>query len=552
MSFFSRIFGSRPDPKVIRRRQQAENRRMSAIVAANIQQGSAWIGMPDSEDSANQEYLKNLIAVLQRSQDMDVNNPDVRGFHRVRVAQVLGKGVRFMAALKPERIGMGDDACLGLCTEIDELRREHSRLGGFDSTGHRRSEGKQQERAFLTALVYGACLIHRVWRDDPDLPLPFSLELIPASRISTPLDKYGDPHISYGVHYEDDHRTRITGFHVRRVAKTIGNTFIPDFTWDFLPIEDCSLLELTESAGLDRSMPLSVAVVRMLRNRNEMIESNVEAARAQARHYVNIELAEGANQFEAAADDVNEQINKAIPIGLTKMGDSMQAIYSPHGEKVTNVASKLPEPDFVGFMDKTDERISRGFSASKSRFTRVVNSSWAGGRLEDQQDDPIIDQYRESFLIAWQQVNAWFIESIWLSDAVALEGYSRANRAAWTEFRATFPGKVHINPQDTQNARKTAFMNRSSTPQQACEEDGHELRHNLLQWADFYLMCEKIEKAKGIPAGSLAILFEGKSVSTSAGAEVGASAAENQAEPAPTNGRNGKKLNFGNRFIGVS
>jgi len=492
--------------KQLRRTQRVA---IGAIQAARSGQGG-YVGISSNrdEDAANKENQKSLAEVLQRSQDLDVNNPDLRGFHRARTAQIVGAHVKFKAAPKFDEVKVDKDKLLEISGQIDHLRHLHSRSGGFDSTGKNRSEGTQQVRAVLTALINGSCLIHRVWRPENPI-LPLSLELIPGVRISTPIDRQGDPLLSYGIEYADEHRSKIVAYHVRRVSKTVGDQFVPDFAWDRLPVEDCSLLELPDAAGLDRAMPLSVACVRMLRNRGEFLESAVETARAQAGIYAHIECAAGADPWGVAADDAAEGGDDAIDqsgmtAGFVDMG-AVKAIYGAAGEKINWNSAKLPDPDFVGFNDVADERLSRGLSSSKSRFTRRVNNSWAGGRLEDQQDDPIIDTYRECFVAAWQQVNVWLLEAVWLTGKVDLPNYSGLTRTLWAEFRAQFPGKLHINPQDTMQARQLGFALRTLTPQQACEEDGKDFRENLKQWAEATKLTRDAEKAAGLDEGSLDI-----------------------------------------------
>lgn len=499
----------------------------SAIVAANRGGQHGWRGVQSNrnEDALNKDYQYARGDVIERSQDLDVNNPDVGGFHRTRVAQILGAGVTFEHAAHAEEVGLTTEQVTKISTRVNRLREIHSRTGGFDSTGHRRSEGKQQERAYLTALVNGDCLIHRVWR--PQNPIvPLSLEIIPGVRISTPNGRAGDPLLSYGIEYADEHRTEVVAFHVRRVSKSIGDSFVPDYQWDRLPVEDCAYLSLTEQAGIDRALPLSVRVARMMRNRSEFIESAVESARAQAKHYGVTNVGKGANQFDVAQDDSSGPDGKFID-----MGEGVMMLYTANAETVNWSSAKLPDPDFSGFMDKTDERAARGLNSSKSRFTRTVNSSWAGGRMEDQQDDPLIEQYRDALVTAWQRVNEWFLEAVWLSDAIDLPGYNDATRPYWNEFSATFPGRVHINPLVTQQAREKGLMQRSTTPQRICKEDGLKLRKNLIEWAKFYQMRNEIAADFKIDAALLDVLFEGKTVSTSAGEEIASPTPEPEKQP---------------------
>lgn len=544
MNILSKIFG--PSRKDLRQQLQRSRRRNAAITAANTGRGGrdgGWQGIPAEEDALNKEYLHSLTEVMQRSQDLDVNNPDVHGFHRTRVAQVVGKGVFFKATPRPSEISLDPDATVELSGKINRLRQLHSHLGGFDASGNNRSEGKQQERAVLTAFIAGSCLIHRVWRTDTGLRamLPFSIELISGSRISTPYDRAGDPKISYGVEYSDTHRTRVVGYHVRRVSETRGNSFVPDYKWDFVPIVDGSLLSLTEMAGLDRSMPLSLSVVRMLRNRGEFIESAVESARAQASYYGSLESAPGQDAFASAQDDSDEVSNSGTQ--FTKLGGGVQMLYLQNGEKVNWNSARLPDPDFPGFMKVTDARCARGFVSSLSRFTREVTSSWAGGRLEDQQDDPIIDQYRESFVSAWRRVNEWFLECLWLTGALPLPGYSDTTRAYWAECHAEFPGKLHINPVDTMAAREKGYMCRTLTPQQACEEDGKDLRENLRQWGEAMSLVAAAEKEFGLEPETLTFLVSGKTISTSAGDDIGAPAPVLEPQPGTNTNRIREFLN---------
>lgn len=514
MSLWNRIFG-RSDANAKERRQlRGQIKRLQAlnrITAASSTTGQSWPGIATSygDDSLNRTYLQDLAKIQSRAQDIDVNNPDIHGFNRARTAQVVGSGVAFKLAPHASEVGIDHEQLLGITQRVNRIRQVHSRTGGFDAAGLRRSEGKQQERAFLTALVLGSCLIHRVWRMDGRYALPLSIELIPGTRISTPFNRTGDPLISYGVEYSDEHRSRVVGWHVRRVSRTIGNSFVPDYKWDFIPVADASLLSLTEIAGIDRALPLSTSTVRMLRNRGEFLESAVESARAQATHYAVTQCAEGQDPYQLAADDADESNSDgAVPVGFTKLG-SVQMLYTANGEQVDWASARLPEPDLPGFMGATDERMARGLVSSLSRFTRHVNSSWAGGRLEDQQDDPIIDQYRDAFVSAWQAVNEWFLEAVWLTSAAELPGYSFSTAAAWAEFRAQFPGKVHINPADTMAAREKGYALRTMTPQRACEEDGLDLRENLREFAQAVTMCREIEEEFELEEGTLDFLISG-------------------------------------------
>lgn len=537
MNFLDRIFGRRV--RALQRQNAMERRRfanqLGSISAANGGVGrggrGSWMGMPQDEDAANQEYARDRQAIMQRAQDLDVNNPDVGGFHRTRVAQILGAGVRFKHTPIADEVGLTEAQAVEIGEKVDRLRKLHSENGGFDAQKGHDWEGKRQEQAGLTMFVYGCCLIHRVWGVDPDAILPLSIELIPGSRISTPYKEYGNPLVSFGVRYTDKRRSRVVGYYVRRVSSTVGNNFVPEFEWDWLPVEDCSLLSLTEPAGIDQALPLCTRSMRMLRNRGEFLENTVEAARAQSAHYGVVECAPGVDPYNLAADDRAADLGATMKNSFIDVGSGVRMYYAMSGEKVTWSSAKLPEPEFQAFIDKTDERLARGLVSSLARFTRKVDSSYAGGRLEAQQDDPIIDQYRLALRSAWHKVNKWFLEAVWLTGAVDLPGYGKATRHFWNEFSAEFPGKVDIDPAKTAAASEKNLMLRKTDPIQEIESTGADPRQRLRNWAKWMKMAREEEQKAGLAQGSLDILFSGKSVTTSAGDDVGAPDPTDEPQP---------------------
>jgi Phage portal protein, lambda family len=553
VSFFGRIFSPGKEQRRLRM-QTRRFRYLNKISAGAKAPGQAWPGIPtqDGDDSLNREYIFNLATIQSRAQDNDINQPDLHGFHRTRTAQVVGKGVSFKHQPQNSEVGVGgddSDALLEVTKKVNRIREIHSRLGGFDAQGLGRSEGKQQERAVLTAFVLGGCLIHRVWRKDARYPLPLSIELIPASRISTPYNRYGDPLISFGVEYSDEHRSRVVGWHIRRVSKSIGNSFVQDFEWDFVPVEDGSLLSLTEIAGIDRALPLSTSTTRLLRNRGEFVEASVESARAQSQYYAVTQCAPDADPYNSAGDDAAENASENLsPFGFVNIG-GVKMLYNPHGETTEWASAKLPEPNAESFYAMTDERLARGLVSSLSRFTRKVNSSWAGGRLEDQQDDPIIDQYRDAFVAAWERVNEWFLDAVWLTNAVELPGYNAKTRVMWCEFRAQFPGRVHINPVQTMQARSISLALRNTSPQRIAEEDGHDLRETLREWGQAVKICRQTEKEFGLEDGELDFLLEGRYLTTSAGEQV---TDKPEQEPPPDDAKNRMQQYFQNKLREVT
>jgi hypothetical protein len=164
--------------------------------------------------------------------------------------------------------------------------------------------------------------------------------------------------------------------------------------------------------------------------------------------------------------------------------------------------------------------MGRGACSSKGRFTRTVTNSFAAGRMEEQQDDPIIAQHRVSFLACWHIVNGWFLDAVYLSGLVEMAGFNPQTRLLWNEFEAEFPAKVDINPQDTAAANEMDLMQRASSPQRKILATGKDPQKTLEEWGDWYVLTRAIEKKKGLPEGSLDVLFRGRALTTMAGEDV--------------------------------
>lgn len=511
----------------------------SAIAGANAGWGaSVWSG---STDDFNQDYLQNIHQLIQNSQDLYINNPDVQGWLRMRVAQIVGRGIAWKSAMRPDEVGMSPEAALATNIFLNRRRELHSTMGGFDATGAGRTEGKLQEITLLTMFAHGTALVHRLHRPGKGRMSPLAIEIIPGSRIETPVQRLGDPLISWGFEYTDNRRTKLVGVHVRKPNRSIGaGGTVWDYQYDFIPLEDLAIFRITEIAGLDRSVPAVTCLIRSLRNKGEFAEATLSSARAQAKRFGFIEVEEGADPWARSADDNQQSLpasddTENLPVGTLTLGEA-ELFYLNHGEKYTESAAKLPDPDFTGFMSYHDERCARGLNTSKSRFTRVVDGSYAAGRQEEQQDEPAVEQLLETFAIGWNRVHEWWIDAAVLSGLADLPNYTDL-KAFYCQARVVAPGKKHLNPVDTAKARQVGMGLRYVTPQKVCEEDGGDLETNLREWAEAEQLKAKVEADHNLPAGTLDFLLEEKALPKTVGADDATAPTEDDErdEPKPIN-----------------
>lgn len=512
MGFWGRIFGSTSAPAakpagVKAPLSSAKKLQKFAVKSAESTGAkNTWAG---SSDELNRDYAVATSAVIAKSQDLDVNNPEMRGFHRQRTAQAIGKGLAYKCAFRGAEVGLSDPDAHALALRINRLREIHSNMGGFDATGAGETEAKKQERALLTALVTGTCLIHKVWKTGRDRLLPLAIELIPGSRIETPPFKQGDVKVSYGFEYSDERRSEIVAAWVRKPARTVGGGgLVFDYTESSylrIPIEDFAMIRLTEQAGIDRAMPICVALAQTLRVKNDFAEKILKCAHVQASDAVTIEVEAGANAWTRADDDAETGTNVSDADGLNVPFvevDGVRYLYLNPGEKRSGVGVQLPQPDLPGFWDIMNSRCAAGVNASKSRWTRNVDNSYSAGSREDQQDFPVIDQLRESFFIAWEKVHGWFMDACVLSGQIQLADYA-TKRHFWVQSRVTPPREMHLNPVDARNAQRIGLALGIVSPQIVCESEGYDYEDIQYARAEAMVINRRIENEKGLPHGSL-------------------------------------------------
>lgn len=495
--------------------KKAPARRYGIQAAARNNGMEKWAGL--REDYAAQEYVQAIYDVMARGYDLHFNCADIRGHHQGRTARNIGKGVVWRVELRPEEVGLSPEQALATAELLNRLRELHSQSGGMDAQGKGRSEGILQIIAFLTHMVCGGCLIHRVWRPSSSRALPLALELIPGSRISTPYKEMGNPLISFGVEYADEYRSQVVGYHVKRVPQSIGNSFINLPEWDFIPIEDAAFLELLEPAGIDRSLPDIVAITRLVFNRGELIERTVECARAHSNIHAVVEAAAGQNPYDNAsdaADGADPSDCGFQPEGWT-MVDGVKMFYTFNGEKVTFNNATMPQPDFKGFNEICDSRLTRGLNTRQSELTRKVDTSYSGGMQERQIDNPNVEQMRENFVCQWNKVHAWFLDACFIAaGSVAMPGYSSATALFWNQARKQFPGEVPLNPVDHRNAQKLALAMGLTSEIQECEADGDDYEKVQREKAKAWAIRRKVEAEFKLPPNTLEPLADLPEVKT--------------------------------------
>jgi hypothetical protein len=488
-------------------RQFSRQRRYSrpshkyGIEASNHASMEGW--KPAREDQFSEEYLSKIYEIIARAFNLHVNNADIRGHNLGRTARTIGAGIDWKVTLIPDEVGMTPDDATKVCARLNRVRELHSMAGGFDASGRDRSEGILQVVAFLTHFIMGSCLIHRVGINESDRLLPLAIELIPGSRISTPYEFYSDPKVHFGVHYSDEYRSRVTGWHVKRVPKTIGNSVVAMPEWDFIPYEDGSFLELVEPAGVDRALPNCVAVTRLVFNRGQMFENCVEASRNHAAIHAVLKVGTG-NFYDRAEDLADETTSSGnlIPEGWHEVDGVKERMIDAKDElEFRNAVT--PGPDFVGVDGKYDERICRGLNGRLSEFTRSMNSSYSGGMQERQNDNPNVDQLRENFVDKWNRVHGWFLDACFLENAAPMPGYSRKTKVYWLQARKQPPAEIPLNPVDHRNSQKLALAMGQSDEYAEAEADGKDYEHILRAKAKAFKLRRQIEHDEKLPDGVL-------------------------------------------------
>jgi len=160
--------------------------------------------------------------VRTQSERLFYSNTYARGIVRRFVTNVINTGLNLESTPEEAIIGVDEDSLVDWSEDVENKFLLWCDTADACDIKKQRCFGQIQRQIYAEALIGGDCLV--ILRQNPDTNLP-AIQVIPGSRVETPMDKLFDDKIIDGVHV-DGNGVHI-GYYVRSGSSTWTYTYIP-------------------------------------------------------------------------------------------------------------------------------------------------------------------------------------------------------------------------------------------------------------------------------------------------------------------------------------
>lgn len=213
---------------------------------------------------------------------------------------------------------------------------------------------------------------------NPDSPIPFAIEVVNPTRMSTPPEKTGDPNCVMGVQY-DARRARILGYWIQ--DQDPGDLRSPGLTWTYYDASRIVHVFEKMFAGQTRGLAWMARALLQMVNGKDLEEAGIIQAQVQTcyTHYITQKSGLGLNPQQAAERDANRKrarriLEKDITPGTRVfLGEDQEMVSAPPPNGMTAVESLLK---------LNDRRIATALNMAYEMLANDWSGvSFAGGRI---------------------------------------------------------------------------------------------------------------------------------------------------------------------------
>jgi lambda family phage portal protein len=453
--------------------------------------------------SADTDLLQDLPELRKNSRAMTRDDGAASALVQVLEDNVVGTGLRPQMMVDRERTGLSDSEADRWNREVeqvfDDAAREH-----LDATEHD-SFWSMQALALRTIVTDGECLLHRIYIEDKQRTIGTAYEIVDVDRLVDPPNA-GGRDIRSGIEIGDRLQALAYWITPRHPGENLGRwptdrlRLNKPERWVRHAGGQMSILHVfkRKRPGLTRGVPLLAPCFGLVEAMNDMLETELNAARAAAKFCAfikqTLDPANLPNNLEQDQDAQWHERLESATIRYLNPGEEVQAFnpnrpgnnFDPFVVRVlrsicaaTNLPYELVLKDFGG-MTYSSARVAllearRGFEVLQQMlveklcapvFRSVVIDAVIHGKLRMPRgflDNP------EPFVHAYWQPPAW----------------------GW------------VDPVKEIEASRLAIESNLSTPQAEAARQGGNAEANAEMKARYLKHCYALEKRYGLDKGEL-------------------------------------------------
>lgn len=427
--------------------------------ATTTRMNDDWI---PTSGSADEDLLKSLPKLREKSRDLNRNNPYAAGITATVVTNVVGIGIRPQSRVDRDGISINEEQ-----TDLFEKTAEKKwhQWVEFADAGRRLDFYGIQRLVERQILENGEVFIVPLMITTDESPYNLRLQVIEADRVDTPAELKSDKNVRSGI--ELDKNGRPVAYYVRNshpgdmyFRRDAGNS-IKNFTK--IPARNelgrPNILHLyhVKRPGQTRGEPFFSPVMNIFRDLDDYMEAELVAAKVAACFTAFVKTSNpGALSFANTSKNTNGQKLETLEPGLIN--------YLNANEDVTFADPKRPGSNFAPFVEQQlracAAALNMPFEVVVRDFSRSNYSSVRAALQEARRFFKERQKFIERELC--QPVWEMFIEEAYLNlDLPNVKFYQY--RLNYTRARWISPGWGWIDPTKEVDAARSAIEGHMST-----------------------------------------------------------------------------------------
>lgn len=452
--------------------------------------------------SADQDLLNDLPKLRTNSRAMVRDDSSAAALVRVLEDNVVGTGMRPQMMVSREATGMTDkeaDAWNSSCEQFFAAAADDLDASENDSFWG------MQRLALRSLVVDGECLLHRTYIDEPGRrTIGTAFEMIDVDRLVDPIEA-STMDIRSGVEV-GDRQNALAYWITPRHPDEWGTQWRTDRLkqnkaerWARYAGGQASILHLfrRDRSGQTRGVPFFAPCFGLVEAMNDMLETELQAARAAAKFCAFIKQTMDSNTISGLEQDKDGQWHERLESGTIR--------YLNEGEELVPYTPNRPGNNFEPFVVRVLRSITAAlglpYELVLKDFSKMNYSSARVALLEARRGFEVLQQLLVEKLC--QPVfRAVILDGVINGKLKMPRGFMQRPslflRAYWQP-----PAWGWVDPVKEIESSRMAIENSLSTPQAEAARQGGDAESNLELRARFLKKAYETEKAYGLDKGEL-------------------------------------------------
>ncbi len=449
--------------------------------------------------SADQDLLRDLASLRERSRDLVRNDGIASGAIDTIITNIIGSGIRPQSRIDKDALNVNEEYAEKLQQQIEKI---WEKWVDYADAGNRLNFYEIEELVERQRFINGEAIVIPLRVNDSKRRRPYSLALqvVESDRLTTPIGFLSDKSVRYGV--EVGEYGEPVSYFIRRthpgdinyavnVSANGLNSYVRYPAFNSLGDPNIFHLYHVKRSGQTRGEPFFAPVMNLFKDRFEYMESELVANRVAACFALFIKKDQAYTNSLMRSTSENDKRMEELSPGLIE--------YLGPGESIESFNPNRPGGTFGLFIERVLRDISSGLNIpyeilakdfSKSNYSNTRAALLEARRFFMMQQRFVADKLSQPVLMALME------EAYLKGDLPILDFYQ--NRAAYVRTRWISPGWQWVDPKNEVEAAAKAVESNLSTLAEEAATQGQDWEDNLEQRARELKKIKELEGKHGI------------------------------------------------------